>query len=90
MDAELEYLDQILLRLVDGLTQLGILDCVNLIVLADHGMASSVGIRDYVIKLVDYIPDVYDLAYTYTGAFPRLDPKNESDGKERNGGWIVW
>lgn len=72
-------------RLVDGLNQLGLFECVNLIVLADHGMASSVGLPDHVIKLKDYIPDIYDLAYTYTGAFPRLDPKNESEGKGKWG-----
>lgn len=81
MDTQLQYVDQMLKRLVDGLTELAILDCVNLIILADHGMASSVGIPDYVIKLADYIPNIFDLAYTYTGAFPRIDPKNESEGE---------
>lgn len=89
MDEQLLYVDQMVQRLVDGLTGLGIIDCVNLIVLADHGMASSVGIPDYVIKLADYIPDIYDLAYTYTGAFPRIDPKNESEGEHKNESKVI-
>lgn len=84
MDTQLQYVDQMLQRLVDGLTERGLLDCVNLIVLADHGMASSVGIPDHVIKLEDYIPDISDLANTvFTGAVPRIDPKNESEGECR-------
>ncbi|XP_050729429.1 venom phosphodiesterase-like [Eriocheir sinensis] len=82
VNAKLEYVDRILQRLVDGLTERGIFECVNLIVLADHGMASSVGLPDHVIKLVDYIPDIDDLANIYTGAFPRIDLKNESDAAE--------
>lgn len=83
VDEKLLYVDQMIQRLVDGLTGLRLLDCVNLIVLADHGMASSVGIPDHVIKLMDYIPDIFDLAYTYTGAFPRIDPKNKSEGEQK-------
>lgn len=78
-------------RLVDGLEESGLRPCVNLIVLADHGMASSVGLPDHVIKLVDYIPNIYDVAYTFTGAFPRIDPKNKSEGEEEvlRVGWAI-
>lgn len=80
MNEQLQYVDQMLQRLVDGLEEKKLLPCVNLIILADHGMASSVGLP--VIKLKDYIPDIYDAAFTYTGAFSRISPKNKSEGKE--------
>ena len=66
-------------RLVNGLTEKGLLDCVNLIILADHGMA-PVG-PAWTINVADYIPDIYDRAYVRTGAFARIDPKDESDGR---------
>lgn len=77
VNAQLERMDGFIEMLVSGLTDVGLLDCVNVIVLADHGMAS--GGPSFVIQLEDYIPDVYDSAYTYTGAFTRIDPKDESD-----------
>jgi predicted AlkP superfamily pyrophosphatase or phosphodiesterase len=72
-------MDGLIGQLVTGLETAELLNCVNLIIVADHGMAG--GGPGWVIKLSDYISDVYDSAYTYTGAFTRIDPKNESDGK---------
>lgn len=78
VNAQLQRMDGFIEMLVTGLTDAALLDCVNLIVLADHGMAA--GGPSFVIKLEDYIPDVYDAAYTYTGAFTRIEPKDQSDG----------
>ncbi|XP_063883864.1 venom phosphodiesterase-like [Scylla paramamosain] len=84
VNKKLQYVDQMLQRLVDGLEERELLSCVNLIILADHGMASSVDLPDYVINLKDYIPDIYDAAYTFTGAFSRIDPKNKSEEVEQD------
>ena len=80
---KLRRVDHMLQRLLDGLEERELLPCVNLIVLADHGMASSAGIPHNNIKLTDYIPNIYDVAYTYNGAFPRIDSKNKSEGEEK-------
>ncbi|KAK3882852.1 hypothetical protein Pcinc_012785 [Petrolisthes cinctipes] len=78
---ELEYVDIIVDRLVQGLEVRGLTECVNLIVLADHGAAQA-ATQDNVIKLVDYIPNLFDLAYSYVGVFARLDPKDDSQAGE--------
>ena len=72
-------MNTIIERLANGLIEKGLLDCINLIILSDHGMA-PVG-PAWTIDIEDYIPDVYERAYVQTGAFARLDPKNKSDGE---------
>ncbi|KAA0201529.1 hypothetical protein HAZT_HAZT005420, partial [Hyalella azteca] len=74
---QLVRMDGLIGQLVTGLENAELLNCVNLIIVADHGMAG--GGLGWVIKLSDYISDLDDTAYTYTGAFTRLDPKNDSD-----------
>ncbi|KAK7083709.1 hypothetical protein SK128_014599 [Halocaridina rubra] len=64
VDTQLVYVDLMVTRLMDGLEMAGLTPCVNIIVVVDHGMALSGA--NYVIKLADYIPDLYDTAYTYT------------------------
>lgn len=66
-------------RLLDKLETLGLIPCVNIIVVADHGMASAGENRT--IDLVEYIEDIEQSAYIYSGAFGRINPKNDSDGE---------
>lgn len=77
VDALIMYADRTIQQLVAGLESLGLTSCVNLVVVADHGMAAS-GL-DKIIKLKDYVPDIGDLAYTYSGAFGRISLKNDSE-----------
>ncbi|XP_071548743.1 venom phosphodiesterase-like isoform X2 [Panulirus ornatus] len=74
---ELKRMDQILTRLMDKLEARGLLPCVNIIVVADHGMAPAG--KDRVINLAQYIPDISETAYTFTGPFTRINPKVESE-----------
>lgn len=83
VDALIMYADFMIQQLVSGLEARGLDSCVNMVVLADHGMAASGA--DKIIKLKDYVPDIYDLAYTYSGAFGRISLKNESEGEARGG-----
>lgn len=78
VDEQLIRVDLQMKRLLDGLEAAGLISCVNIILVADHGMAPSG--PEYVIKLSEYIPDISDEAYTFTGAFTRIDPKNDSEG----------
>ncbi|XP_047480634.1 LOW QUALITY PROTEIN: venom phosphodiesterase 2-like [Penaeus chinensis] len=80
VEALIMYADRSIQQLVSGLEDLGLLDCVNLVLVADHGMVAS-GL-DKIIKLQDYVADIYDLAYTYSGAFGRISLKNDSEGIE--------
>ncbi|XP_069167904.1 venom phosphodiesterase-like isoform X2 [Procambarus clarkii] len=74
---QLVYVDQMLARLLDGLEVLGLASCVNVIVLADHGMVES-QVMASVIKLADYVPDIANTATVFTGAFSRIRPTNTS------------
>ena len=35
----------------------------------------------WTIKLEDYVPDIYNLSFTYTGAFSRINLKDEHKGE---------
>ncbi|CAL4075250.1 unnamed protein product, partial [Meganyctiphanes norvegica] len=72
---QLVRVDGMIQRLTQGLMDQGHAGCVNLIIIADHGMAFSG--EGKVFKVADYIANVSDRAYTYTGAFGRVDPKDE-------------
>ncbi|KAF2368934.1 Type I phosphodiesterase/nucleotide pyrophosphatase/phosphate transferase [Trinorchestia longiramus] len=77
VNEQLVRMDGVIDRLVTGLEDAQLLDCVNLILLADHGMAS--GGEGWNINLPDYISDINELADTYTGAFTRINPINKSE-----------
>lgn len=62
----------------------GILGCVDLIVLADHGMAPSPPGEKFLI-MDDYVPDILNDARIYDGVFPTIRPKLDTEG-ERNVG----
>nr|XP_045626408.1 venom phosphodiesterase-like [Procambarus clarkii] len=77
VNTQLERVDAMVKRLLEGMDREGITSCVNMIILADHGMAAAGPRR--VIDLVDYISDIKKASYSYEGAFSRIDPKNDSE-----------
>jgi len=72
VNTQLAYLDSMLARLVGGMEEAGISDCVNLVVLSDHGMAT--GGEHFSIDLEALVPDVQQKARVVPGAFARLQP----------------
>ncbi|KAF2355195.1 Type I phosphodiesterase/nucleotide pyrophosphatase/phosphate transferase [Trinorchestia longiramus] len=83
VNEQLQIMDDIIKRLVTGLEEDNLLDCVNLILVSDHGMAA--GGENWAIKLKDYIEDSTELASSYTGTFTRIslgdsskDAKNDT------------
>ncbi|XP_006821657.1 ectonucleotide pyrophosphatase/phosphodiesterase family member 3-like [Saccoglossus kowalevskii] len=71
VDAMLQYMDTVIGALMDGIMNLQLDKCVDIIILADHGMAPRDCSR--VFFLHDYI-NTYDYYIRY-GAITRLDPK---------------
>ena len=67
-------------RLLKGLKVRKLLDCVNILLVADHGMATAGDTR--IIPLKDYIPDIVNVTRYWDGIFARFQPKNKSDGKK--------
>ncbi|KAK7066956.1 ectonucleotide pyrophosphatase phosphodiesterase [Halocaridina rubra] len=68
--------DSMMKLLVEGLQVRNLLSCVNLLVVADHGMAEAGDNR--VIRLDDYIPNVVSRSRFWKGAFVRLQPHDNS------------
>ena len=71
--------DSMLERLRSGLSANGLLDCVNVMVVSDHGMANSG--PSFAVKLTDYLAHPLLDANVYNGAFARIDPRDKSDGE---------
>ncbi|CAL4097065.1 unnamed protein product, partial [Meganyctiphanes norvegica] len=72
---QLMHVDGMIQRLTQGLMDQGHAGCVNIIIIADHGMATSGDGTSF--KMTDYIANISDAAYTYPGAFSRINPKNK-------------
>lgn len=77
-EEQIMRMDRMIKRLLDGIEAARLTPCVNLIVVSDHGMAQSG--EEYIINLLDYIPDLEHQAHFFPGAFVRIDPKDESEG----------
>ncbi|XP_070556161.1 venom phosphodiesterase CdcPDE-like isoform X3 [Ptychodera flava] len=78
INAVLNRVDNTVGDLMDGLVKSGLHHCVDLIVLADHGMTEIS--CDRVFFMHDYI-DTYDYFYRL-GAVTRLDPRSNAKIKE--------
>ena len=66
--------------LVSGLQQRQLLDCVNIIILADHGMTPAGPER--VVQLRDFVPNFPNrVTSLYNGVFARFNSKNRSFGE---------
>lgn len=76
MNSKLSELDAVMGQLVEGLKERGLLACVNVLVLADHGMAEAG--QDKLINLSDYLPSLPDRARFWGGGFARFGPHDES------------
>lgn len=60
--------------------QAGILGCVDLIVLSDHGMAPSPPGEKFLI-MDNYVPNILNDARIYDGVFSTIRPKLGTEGK---------
>ncbi|XP_035241160.1 ectonucleotide pyrophosphatase/phosphodiesterase family member 3 [Anguilla anguilla] len=65
----IQEVDRIIGQLMNGLKQMGLHQCINIIIVADHGMEDTS--CDRVEYLQNMIGDVRDL-YVYQGAFGRI------------------
>ncbi|XP_050711522.1 venom phosphodiesterase 2-like [Eriocheir sinensis] len=74
---KLAHVDDMVARLVKGLQARKLLDCVNLLILADHGMAEAGQSR--VIRLDQYIPNVENRTRFWDGIFGRMTPLDGSE-----------
>ncbi|XP_076035464.1 venom phosphodiesterase-like isoform X2 [Oratosquilla oratoria] len=68
----LVMVDLTIQRLIWGLQDRNLLSCVNLILLADHGMAEAG--EERIIKIKPYVPGIYDIGNVFAGAFARIQP----------------
>ncbi|EFX89997.1 hypothetical protein DAPPUDRAFT_190022, partial [Daphnia pulex] len=75
---QIKSVDQELQILFDMLEGAGILGCIDLIVLADHGMAPSPPGEKFLI-MDDYVPNILDDARIYDGVFPTIRPKLDTE-----------
>lgn len=65
--------------LFDKIEAAGILGCIDVIVLADHGMAPSPPGKQFFI-MNDYVPNIAKDARIYDGVFPTIRPKLDTEG----------
>lgn len=79
MEEILVHVDSMVKLLIEGLQARSLLACVNLLLVADHGMAKAGPSR--VIHLDKYIPDLLNATTrVWDGTFSRFEPKDESPG----------
>ena len=79
MNESLKKVDQTILYLVRGLQERNLLSCINLLLLADHGMADAGAER--VIKPQEFVPDIDKRSRFWNGVFPRFEPLSNSQSK---------
>ncbi|XP_071533900.1 venom phosphodiesterase 2-like isoform X2 [Panulirus ornatus] len=77
LEKVLVRVDSFVKRLVEGLQARNLVSCVNLLVVADHGMAEAGQQR--MINLNDYIPNFTNITRFWDGAFGRFTPKDGSE-----------
>ncbi|KAL7638831.1 UNVERIFIED_CONTAM: hypothetical protein RMT77_010365 [Armadillidium vulgare] len=80
IDAELPVIDSYIGDLVNGIAALNLTDCVNLIIVSDHGMTTVT--EDRSIELDTYVPDLSSLASTYEGVLVRIRVNEEDEDKK--------
>ena len=74
--------DSQLQSLLKGMEDNGILGCVDIMVVSDHGMASTPQGK-YFVLLKDFISDVATTTRTYDGVFPNIRPNTDTQGKTK-------
>jgi hypothetical protein len=83
--AAFETVDMLLDALMEGLYDLGVLPCVDVVFVSDHGMMHSG--CDKMIPISSIVPeDFYQLtAREYYGAVGRFELSNEAKGQHSQG-----
>ncbi|XP_068207245.1 venom phosphodiesterase-like isoform X2 [Palaemon carinicauda] len=81
VDATLTRVDSMIKRLLDGIMARNLLSCVNLLIVADHGMAEAG--PEKVIRLDKYIPGVSERTRFYDGVFGRMTPNDGSHATKK-------
>ena len=74
--------DSQLQSLLKGMEDNRILGCVDIMVVSDHGMASTPQGK-YFVLLKDFISDVATTTRTYDGVFPNIRPNTDTQGKTK-------
>ncbi|XP_061093183.1 venom phosphodiesterase CdcPDE [Conger conger] len=65
----IQEVDRIIGQLMDGLKQMGLHRCINIVIVADHGMEDTSCERvEYLQSMIDNVKDLY----VYEGAFGRI------------------
>ncbi|KAK3089994.1 hypothetical protein FSP39_008300 [Pinctada imbricata] len=72
VNAQLQTVDDMLFRLMDALYHKGLHNCVNIIVIADHGFDHTS--CSQLVKLPNYITNITDLLI-FDGTFGRIQPQ---------------
>ncbi|XP_064081999.1 venom phosphodiesterase-like [Macrobrachium nipponense] len=81
VDASLARVDSMVKKLVDGIERRRLLSCVNILIVADHGMAEAGAER--VIRLDEYIPDITLKTRFWDGVFGRMSPRDGSQATKK-------
>ncbi|CAL4072109.1 unnamed protein product, partial [Meganyctiphanes norvegica] len=78
LEEALVHVDNMILMLLEGLQQRNILHCVNLLVVADHGMAEAGDSR--VIRVDDFVPQLQNTTrpHFWSGVFSRIQTDEKS------------
>lgn len=79
MTEKVILVDQYIRRLFDGLIDRNVWDCVNVIVVSDHGMADSPP-NQLVVDLQKYVADLKESAITFYGPVTSIRPLNNTIG----------
>lgn len=80
MDEAILKVDREIQYLLDGMKREGILGCVDMMVLADHGMASTPAGKQSLI-LEELIPNITTNARVYDEINPSIRPHKDTKGE---------
>ena len=81
VNQKLAHVDEMIGRLITGLQARNLLSCVNIILVADHGMVEAG--QNRAIRLDQYIPNVINRTRFWSGIFGRMTPNDGREGKAR-------
>lgn len=76
---QIQRVDREVQVLFDNLQVAGILGCVDVIVLSDHGMAPAPEGEKFLI-MENYIPDIVSSSRIYDGVLPQIRPYLDTEG----------
>lgn len=79
MADQIQTVDREIEVLFNNLDEAGILGCIDVIVLADHGMAPAPTGEKFLI-LNEYVPNISKDARIYDGVFPSIRPYLDTEG----------